>query len=1194
MVTLAFGGIAAASGAALSSGAAIVGGLLASYIDQRFVYPELFGKNGNPKPDSLEGFQLSTTDPGAPRWDIFGSRAWVPCHYMWTKGIREELQGNGQTGKGGRPFVQSIRADVGLAYANGPIARPEVLSADERAFYVQSYNRALVEDTRWSIEAGSGASAGRLVITATDATVADFTGLFFASGSADGYQVNNPGGYSAGVSEIAIDTGSGTFRRGDRVFIGSHAEGYLVAEDAPDGATTLKFTPALQTSVADNVVIDLQPATDMLVRLESVSPSTLIGYYRVALVSPHTGESLSSIELVPLEGQTPATGVAGSPFEFAKIRRIDSGAASSAWNFLNGSSSLALIRLDGEQTIPGIPNEDEDDLRDIWVPNGIYRFSQFEPSGPPPASANGLYRLLLRTEEPGSFGVPDGYRLTFEPLEGQSAVTSVGSASLPAIIVREKGTGFVFDDPQQSATEYAGFPDQLQDPTLASHVPDASAHRGIAHVSISDWNLGAHNNTFPRVTALLRARSGETVSQAIDRICAQVMPQGTFSSTDLRVRALLGYSMPGGMARGQALQPLLTFFGIAVQDRGGVLTFLDERDLPVVPVATRHLNARPLGSPPQQIGFVADRAERTDLPQRVLVSFVDPSNDGAQGQEGDGVRAPGSLDRGTRDTIEVNVRPLVVWPHEAKRRARELRRRMFIESTKGSVSLPPNYMDVMPGTCLTFRANNRHEESLPAGTSISVTAEIRDILPNTVQLEVLFESSGRARLTDDGSGAFEGLPAGVAATVNSINYATGVIALTFDEDLDGDDEPVLRYQYDLQWLVRVTKARQRAYDFGMDCEVVETTTDDPLPPVPRAIPTGAGAPVTSELPDYLTHVLDIPPLGPGAVRALRIGFVAATSSPSSGWRGATVYESPSGVDRWTAVGIIEMQTTMGVTVGDALPDDWPLGVVDWENELTVDLPNGEDLTNATLQEIGYGINWAIYGDEIIAFHEVEAGTGTEWTLRGIVRGMRQTIEATRTHTGDGERFMLITGLGGLHGLQYEPIGGLGQVNATRHFRIVPGGAGIDDADTVSVLIEGNSTRPAPPIFEADDLDDSSGPLVARWWRRSLDEVTLFGPSVMPAGEVEQYRVVAIDHTQFTTLSETLTDEAQVIAASTRRTWMVNGAETGAVSPERTVTYTDAEITTDLAVAGGTTVGLLVYQVGSGGYSRRSEIQTYTP
>lgn len=1135
MVTVAFA--VATAGAASTAAVAgaygtlaliAAGGMLASYADQAFLYPELFGKK-NPRPTALEGFQLSTTDPGAPRWEIYGSRAWVPCHYLWSLNIRDETVSGGgnQVGKGGRPFVQQVRADVGLATCDGPIVEIDSLFANERPFWSRQFNRVVLEDHRWSITAGTGGEAGNLVLQATDADVVDFSGLFNAG--------------------------------------------------------------ALDGDVA---------------RLENVAPSSLAGFYRVVGVSAHTGGQRSRIVLKPLRGQTPGTGTAGSIFEPSRLRRIDQGVASHQWIMSASGGGVFLRRPDPQDpssfpptytphTIPGPPFQNVDELQRIWVVGAVYRLDGFTPS-----TMNGRFRLVSwnLTKAPNG-GNPVWGGWLFAPLDQQpipgTGSMGTGTVSLPGVIYRDEGGGFLFIDPQQGWAEYTGSADQAQDPTLATHEPDPPAHRGIAHISLRDWNLGPHSNTFPNVVALARSRNGETVASAIDRICRRSLPEGHVDVSQLRTKGLLGHSVPGGMASGQALQPIATMYGIAVQDRGGVLTFLDERDLPIVPVATRHLNARPLGEQSNVRGFVTNRSDKADIPERVVLQYIDPAG-GENEAEGSGDRSPGSSTRGKRDTLPINLRPLVAWPYEVKRRSRELLRRIQLESHRGQVRLPPGYMDVLPGTCLTFVANNHDDEYAPASPTIALDTRLRDLLPRSVAVQVRFANGQVATLVDNGLGKLEGFPAGITAPVNTVNYATGRIELLTTVALDTDHPPLIAYRYEKQWLVRANKATLHGSDFCVSCDVVKTTTDNPLPPVPRDLSIGLGGALASEVPLYRTRVLDIPALYPGQTRSVLIGITAAPE-PGAQWRGAIVYESPNGVDRWTPVGQIQSPTVMGTVPVSNLPgslDNVNLGIVDWHTELVIDLPGGELLEDATLEMIGAGQNWLLIGAEILAFHEADSAGGTAWTLRGLVRALRHTIVAVDGHA-DGEQVVLLTGLG-IHGLVHEPVGGLTAANRTYHFRVVPGGGAITDVETLSPAILGRSALPAPPVVEPFMLTQKVGSyLELTWLRRSQDQTTLFGPSPLQAGETERYEVIAFDIATAATLIGSIGVDAAIQATKTQ-TWTVGDEAMGTPLVDRVIRYEEVDIAAHGYVFDVTPLGFVVYQVGQVGRSERSQVVFMTP
>lgn len=72
-------------------------------------------------------------------------------------------------------------------------------------------------------------------------------------GTGSGYLVN--GAAKQGDTEIAMDTGEGTFVKGDLVTFGSDTTKYVVAENVATGGTKLKLVTPLQADVADNTAI---------------------------------------------------------------------------------------------------------------------------------------------------------------------------------------------------------------------------------------------------------------------------------------------------------------------------------------------------------------------------------------------------------------------------------------------------------------------------------------------------------------------------------------------------------------------------------------------------------------------------------------------------------------------------------------------------------------------------------------------------------------------------------------------------------------------------------------------------------------------------------------------------------------------------------------------------------------------------
>lgn len=74
-------------------------------------------------------------------------------------------------------------------------------------------------------------------------------------GTGAGYLVN--GGAKQGDTVIPIDTGSGTFVKGDFIKFEDDPNSYIIAENAASGATSIRLVSPLQNDVADNKTVEI-------------------------------------------------------------------------------------------------------------------------------------------------------------------------------------------------------------------------------------------------------------------------------------------------------------------------------------------------------------------------------------------------------------------------------------------------------------------------------------------------------------------------------------------------------------------------------------------------------------------------------------------------------------------------------------------------------------------------------------------------------------------------------------------------------------------------------------------------------------------------------------------------------------------------------------------------------------------------
>ena len=420
----------------------------------------------------------------------------------------------------------------------------------------------------------------------------------------------------------------------------------------------------------------------------------------------------------------------------------------------------------------------------------------------------------------------------------------------------------------------------------------------------------------------------------------------------------------------------------------------------------------------------------------------------------------------------------------------------------------------------------------------------------------------------------------------STAYGSGAFYMIADVDADSDSivEASIRYEFPNPWRMRVQ---------GQTCHR-NRIFEQQLVAVAERFPV-IGSPVEVNQPEVAvvarpavltTHILDIAGYTEQFIDRPGV-FFAAAPRPGSVWRGAGVYVSTDDIS-FELLDQIEQPTTMGTAIDSLATAD--VGVVDWSQTLSVRLDYGT-LDDATLDQIGSGSgqNWALYGDEILAFHSAVLETDGTYTLGGFVRGLRDTADAIGAHAA-GERFVLLTNLG------VPPISGAFHEWALRtdlgrsvYCKIVPTGGSLDDYDSEQVTWVGENVRPfAPasivqgdlatygysvtldPVGTYDATDWLTADVVVRWFRRSRAIAPAFGAgSAAPLLEAtERYYL------------EVLRDSTVV------RSEVIGGPNTGNLMVHRTFRYALADQVAD-GFSSGDVATFTVRQIGDGGVNKLS-------
>ncbi len=177
---------------------------------------------------------------------------------------------------------------------------------------------------------------------------------------------------------------------------------------------------------------------------------------------------------------------------------------------------------------------------------------------------------------------------------------------------------------------------------------------------------------------------------------------------------------------------------------------------------------------------------------------------------------------------------------------------------------------------------------------------------------------------------------------------------------------------------------------------------------------------------------------------------------------------------------------------DARADLW-----DSRNEVTVKLANADMwLESRTPSAVLGGANWAMLGSEMIAFQHAAMIAPETYRLSGLLRGMRGSEDAMRTHAED-EPFILLDPQA-LTALEL-PLVRMDSVVAIR-----ARGPGDGDAPPIQNLtVTGLALRPLSPVhLRARRLADDSIHLL--WTRRSRNGFAWIDRSDAPLAEEREH------------------------------------------------------------------------------------------
>lgn len=853
----------------------------------------------------------------------------------------------------------------------------------------------------------------------------------------------------------------------------------------------------------------------------SGGPDGLDGYWRVVSVSgAAVGSVFATIVLSPLSGQTVATGQPGTPESPLKLQRIDLGVVDHLLNYISVQGNSINLRVGYLGPNAQSATKYSRDIRPVFKAGLRVRFENWTP-----IAINGSYEITqVLGNLPGG-----GIIVNFARVGGGNAIApspTSSPANNPYRIMIEEPFGFYEFSEGQELTTYFGTETEGPDPDLAAIYGSVNTHgyRGISRSTIRNYNLSNFGDRVGAMASVVRISDSHSTHDPIRELVAEAYG-GDYSRVDLSAlppQSLLGFARRGQQPTSSVLQPLAIAYGIESQEVGRQHRFFSPQTADVVQLGRADFGAFRDQSESRRPPFSHTRIPDRDLPRILSLFYRDPVYDYARREQIARAEIPTSA---TSDQTVLDVDPVCLWPWDAQNAVRRLYSQSLVARDQGEINLPPSRCYVLPNDRVTFSALDLQDEvcTLVAG-EVDHVAALLPIYAGTATIEIEWEQAGNCRLVEFGAGVWVGFPAGVTVTSNSVNYTTGAIEIAASDDTVVAAR--LRYRFDNPWRMRVQRVVRRTN---------RITTAELVQVAERF--TKIGSPVQFTAPAYQPtirvgtlrfEVLDVPAITPELYEGDAQGVLwVACPLPGSDWNGAAAYTSVDGTN-WTARGVITTPTPIG-TATTALaagnPATW-----DWANTVTVQMDYGEPETH-TPEQIDQGAGVGLLGSEILAWREAVANEDGTFTLRGLLRGMRNTEAAMAGHA-IGDRFVILQGAGAPSGTpnasglwdDWRTLPGHPLLGLSRWFRAAPVGAVVATTDQAKQLtLRGASRRPwsvvavqqGPIGTRGVEFDPQARGYSAaewlttdvcvRWWRRHRGSWSIESP--YPLWEpYERYRV----------------------------------------------------------------------------------------
>lgn len=687
---------------------------VASYIDQKYLYPALLGDTDEEvRPGSLVGLPQTTNTPGTPRVWAIGRRVRVPAHFFYqTEKTRSDTIDGPKGGVASQ--IKRVFADVGLSINDRPTTRLTQLVANGQLIYWRDKNLVrITTDQITSSFVTTTVHTGSVAAASTTTQVNSAVGGMTVNTYGRNYRwLQITSGPLAGQARPIISNTASQFTV-ERAFTATPGVGvsYSVIEKQLVLTMNSNYEADFSDYFVEGNVVDLRDfiSTPTGQHFNEIN-RTQNSWWRVSAVTKH-GATPSSLTLEAAQCQDIGllTSLqAGSSIIPGSVVREDQVFLFGPQNeeFYNFSTGCAIV--ESASTFEEILVRAR---RFLGASQTLQVFGYNLYSSGSPVSTTASYTFGTGESNLPGFGIQTYAVLTFGPLSLSVRSTNNLAFVVPQSTLSYEGRMFVSDPGDWF---YSGGEQQQENPIIlktktSGEVP---GFRGMAYQMLEQWDLSTYfgNQVPPIIEAIVEPDSLMTIPQAVLEICERAQSRDLkFDTNGVNIAPFEGYWTQGAIPTVTALQPLLTAYQIAAQERNDTLVFFNIENADAVQIE----NGATFSDLGVQSGadtpFAGDKIKITqrdvaDLPTSIGVTHQDPDQQYSQGYQNFKQRQPSPLPSANEQNV--NLDNIVLSRKQARNLAGTIMRRAWVNSTALEFQLPVAYMELLENDLVTLTTDD--------------------------------------------------------------------------------------------------------------------------------------------------------------------------------------------------------------------------------------------------------------------------------------------------------------------------------------------------------------------------------------------------------------------------------------------------------------------------------------------------------